>query len=139
VDQNKVIGELKMNTLLHSTDLASPRRTKIVGTLGPGTDSPERALALIKAGLDVARVNFSHGGAGEVINAQKRSGKQQNSLIVKLRFWLICKAQNSESPALKRARSYSKRVLDLLLIPVMESRMVILNEWASPIKTSQRM
>ena len=60
-----------MNTLLHSADLASPRRTKIVGTLGPGTDAPERALALIKAGLDVARVNFSHGGAGEVIKRTK--------------------------------------------------------------------
>ena len=52
----------------------------------------------------MARVNFSHGGAGEVIKRTKAIRKQQNSLIVKLRFWLICKAQNSESPALKRAK-----------------------------------
>ncbi len=37
------------------------RQTKIVATLGPATDSPEVLDALIEAGLDVARVNFSHG------------------------------------------------------------------------------
>ncbi len=38
-----------------------PRRTKIVATLGPATD-PEPALAdLIAAGVDLVRVNFSHG------------------------------------------------------------------------------
>lgn len=38
-----------------------PRRTKIVCTLGPATSTPERILSLIQAGMDVARVNFSHG------------------------------------------------------------------------------
>jgi pyruvate kinase len=38
-----------------------PRRTKIIGTIGPASRSPEIAEALIKAGLDVARLNFSHG------------------------------------------------------------------------------
>jgi pyruvate kinase len=38
-----------------------PRKTKIVCTLGPATRSQERILALIRAGMDVARVNFSHG------------------------------------------------------------------------------
>jgi pyruvate kinase len=39
-----------------------PRRTKIVATLGPSTD-PEPALAdLVAAGVDLVRVNFSHGG-----------------------------------------------------------------------------
>jgi pyruvate kinase len=37
------------------------RRAKIVCTLGPSTDSPERVRALVEAGLDVARMNFSHG------------------------------------------------------------------------------
>lgn len=39
------------------------RRTKIVATLGPSTSSAERIEALIEAGLDVARLNFSHGSA----------------------------------------------------------------------------
>ena len=38
------------------------RRTKIVATLGPASSSPERIGALIAAGMDVARLNFSHGG-----------------------------------------------------------------------------
>jgi pyruvate kinase len=37
------------------------RRTKIVCTLGPASWSPERIEALIGAGMDVARINFSHG------------------------------------------------------------------------------
>ena len=40
------------------------RRTKIVCTLGPATDSSERIRALIQAGMDVARLNFSHGDHG---------------------------------------------------------------------------
>ena len=36
-------------------------RTKIVGTLGPASSSPEVLRTLIEAGLDVARINFSHG------------------------------------------------------------------------------
>ena len=37
------------------------RRTKIVCTLGPASSSPERVGELIDAGMDVARLNFSHG------------------------------------------------------------------------------
>jgi pyruvate kinase len=37
------------------------RRAKIVCTLGPATSSQERITALIAAGLDVARLNLSHG------------------------------------------------------------------------------
>ena len=36
-------------------------RTKIVGTLGPASNTPDGIRALIDAGLDVARINFSHG------------------------------------------------------------------------------
>jgi pyruvate kinase len=37
------------------------RRTKIVCTLGPATATPDRIRELIRAGMDVARLNFSHG------------------------------------------------------------------------------
>jgi len=37
------------------------RRTKIVATLGPATDDPEVLTEMIRAGLDVARLNASHG------------------------------------------------------------------------------
>jgi pyruvate kinase len=36
-------------------------RAKIVGTLGPASSSPERLTELVLAGLDVARLNMSHG------------------------------------------------------------------------------
>ncbi|MET7398563.1 pyruvate kinase [Dactylosporangium sp. NPDC005572] len=37
------------------------RRAKIVCTLGPATSSAERIRGLVDAGMDVARLNFSHG------------------------------------------------------------------------------
>lgn len=37
------------------------RRTKIVATLGPATSTPEMIRILIENGMDVARLNFSHG------------------------------------------------------------------------------
>ncbi len=39
-------------------------KTKIVATIGPASDQPETLQALIAAGLDVARLNFSHGDPG---------------------------------------------------------------------------
>jgi len=37
------------------------KNTKVVCTLGPASDSVNGILALIKAGMNVARLNFSHG------------------------------------------------------------------------------
>lgn len=37
------------------------RRTKIVCTIGPASESSEKVRALLDAGMDVARLNFSHG------------------------------------------------------------------------------
>jgi pyruvate kinase len=41
------------------------RRTKILATLGPATDDPKVLDKLIEAGLDVVRINFSHGEVAE--------------------------------------------------------------------------
>lgn len=41
------------------------RRTRIVATLGPATDRPGVLEALVRDGLDVVRINFSHGSAEE--------------------------------------------------------------------------
>ena len=37
------------------------RRTKIVATIGPSSETPERLRALVAAGMNAARLNFSHG------------------------------------------------------------------------------
>src|SRR5512146_3049738 len=39
------------------------RRTKIVATLGPATNDQKSLEAIIRAGVDVVRMNFSHGTA----------------------------------------------------------------------------
>lgn len=44
------------------------RRTKILATLGPATDKPGVLEGLIKAGVDVVRMNFSHGSAQDHID-----------------------------------------------------------------------
>lgn len=49
-----------------------PRRTKIVATLGPACDGPGNLEAILRAGVDVARVNFSHGAAEEHLDRVAR-------------------------------------------------------------------
>src|SRR5262245_13125714 len=41
--------------------MVTQRRTKIVATLGPASDSPDMLRALVTAGMDAARLNLSHG------------------------------------------------------------------------------
>jgi pyruvate kinase len=36
-------------------------RTKIVATIGPASSAPEQLQSLVESGMDVARINFSHG------------------------------------------------------------------------------
>src|SRR6185437_16554657 len=53
-----------MNAMLNGSEFAqdeSSRRAKIVGTLGPASNTEPTFRALLRAGLDVARLNFSHG------------------------------------------------------------------------------
>ena len=45
--------------------MAPPRRTRIVATVGPALDPPAVLRAALAAGIDVVRVNFSHGTADE--------------------------------------------------------------------------
>jgi pyruvate kinase len=59
------------------------RRTKIVATIGPASREPEVLVRMVEAGMDVARLNFSHGSAeehaeviGRVREAAGRAGRQ---------------------------------------------------------------
>ncbi|MHB2000035.1 MAG: pyruvate kinase [Solirubrobacteraceae bacterium] len=48
------------------------RRTKIVATLGPASREPATLRAMVEAGMDVARLNYSHGSLEEHAETVKR-------------------------------------------------------------------
>lgn len=56
------------------------RRTKIVATLGPATEDPGMLDKLIVAGIDVVRLNFSHGSAEE--HRQRAENVRQRALAL---------------------------------------------------------
>jgi pyruvate kinase len=63
------------------------RHTKIVATIGPASREPEVLVRMIEAGMDVARLNFSHGDAEthaetaqRVRDAAGRAGRQVSIL-----------------------------------------------------------
>jgi Pyruvate kinase, barrel domain len=66
------------------------RRAKIVCTLGPATSSPEQIIALVDAGLDVARLNMSHGdhdthrAAYDVVRAASDASGRSVGVLVDL-------------------------------------------------------
>ncbi len=60
------------------------RRTKIVCTIGPASESLEKIISLMRAGMDVARLNFSHGSLVEhekrIRNIRKASRKTRRNV-----------------------------------------------------------
>jgi pyruvate kinase len=48
------------------------RRTKIVATIGPASDSPDALLRLMRAGMNVVRLNLSHGHIDEHLERLRR-------------------------------------------------------------------
>jgi pyruvate kinase len=54
------------------------RRTKIVATIGPASRDPETLVQLVAAGMDVARLNFSHGSAEEHAETAERVREAAN-------------------------------------------------------------
>ncbi len=64
-----------------------PQRTRIVCTLGPASDSDEVVRALICAGMDVARLNFSHGDHATHrarIERVRRLARAENAVVALL-------------------------------------------------------
>ena len=56
------------------------RKAKIVDTIGPSTESPEGITKLVEAGMDVARLNRSHGTPEDHLKGlqQRARGLQGN-------------------------------------------------------------
>lgn len=59
---------MRLKELFEDQSLLTRRRTKIVCTLGPATDTPDMIRTLIRDGMNCARVNASHGNHEEHAN-----------------------------------------------------------------------
>jgi pyruvate kinase len=67
--------------------MIADRRTKIVGTIGPATQSPQMLKKIVEAGLNVARLNFSHGTHDDhekVINELRNISKGEQAPVTLL-------------------------------------------------------
>lgn len=72
-------GGITLDTIRRPTDVGN-RRTKIICTLGPACWSETNLAALMDAGMNVARFNFSHGdhkGHGEVLDRLRKVAAQK--------------------------------------------------------------
>ncbi|HEY4831986.1 MAG TPA: pyruvate kinase, partial [Waddliaceae bacterium] len=63
-------------------------RTKIICTIGPAVKSEEQIVELLKAGMNVARLNFSHGTQEEHLHSINLLKKARESLEVPLSIML---------------------------------------------------
>ena len=93
------------------SDYKKPRRTKIVATLGPATDDPAVLEGLIQAGVDVVRLNFSHGHADEqkkrALMVKELSAKMtREELIGWIAFYEL--KNEEENKAMEKAQNKSR-------------------------------
>ena len=86
------------------------RKTKIVCTLGPSTDSEETLTALINAGMNVGRFNFSHGEHKEQedrLALLKKVREQMQAPIAAMDLRFV-------SASSRKARLFSRKVRNSL-------------------------
>ena len=68
-----------------------PRRTKILATLGPGSSDDHSIRELIKAGVNVFRLNFAHGSAEE--HCQRAETIRSIGMALKMPVGILCDMQ----------------------------------------------
>jgi pyruvate kinase len=87
---SKIAKQSQTQSLIQSPNAATDlplersRRAKIVATLGPASSTPEMFRQLVRAGLDVARLNFSHGSheqKAELIRMVRAVSKEEGKPI----------------------------------------------------------
>ena len=72
------------------------RRARIVATLGPASRAPDEVLALARAGVDVFRLNFSHGAHDDhAAGARRRCARPKRRSTGRWRCWPTCRGRSS--------------------------------------------
>src|SRR5712672_2352578 len=84
------------------------RRAKIVATLGPASSTPEIFRQLVRAGLDVARLNFSHG-----THAQKADLIRMVRTIAKEEHKPICILADLQGPKIRTGKLKGQKPVQL--------------------------
>jgi len=94
------MGSKNLN-LLNGSDEKSPlsRRAKIVCTLGPASNTEAMIRDLMRCGMDVARLNFSHGTHEEHARVIERLRK-----VAKSEHRTICILQDLQGPKMRTGR-----------------------------------
>src|ERR1700743_2050182 len=85
------------------------RRAKIVATLGPSSSTPEIFRQLVRAGLDVARLNFSHG-----THAQKAALIRMVRTISREERKPICILADLQGPKIRTAKLKGHKPVQLV-------------------------
>jgi len=85
------------------------RRAKIVATLGPASSSPEVFRKLVRAGLDVARLNFSHGS-----HAQKAELIQMVRTVAREEGKPICILADLQGPKIRTGKLKGHKPVQLI-------------------------
>src|ERR1700729_1356191 len=105
-----------MKTSLNQTTNTVPfaamertRRAKIVATLGPASSTPDIFRKLVRAGLDVARLNFSHG-----THAQKADLIRMVRTISREERKPICILADLQGPKIRTAKLKDNKPVQLI-------------------------
>lgn len=83
------------------------RRTKIVATLGPATDEPSVLRRILGAGVDVVRLNFSHGRAEQ--HAARAAAVREHANALRRDIAILCDLQGPKI----RIESFANGVIEL--------------------------
>jgi hypothetical protein len=81
------------------------RHTKIVATLGPASSSPDILERMVQAGIDVVRMNFSHGTADDHKARAEGIRAPLPSMAALSASWATCRGRRSGSASSRAARS----------------------------------
>jgi pyruvate kinase len=104
---NLLEGTLPASDSLREEPVERLRRAKIICTIGPACDSEEMIRDLMRTGMDVARLNFSHGSHAEHARRIQRLRRAARSLNR-----TVCILQDLQGPKIRTGRlKDGKRVL----------------------------